>query len=70
MMKRVIGFEAFHALGFAPSRMPPCAGTLVGAADVDEALVVTVEVTTWVIMLAMVEAGMILRSKPRVVEGS
>jgi len=57
MMKRVMGFEAFHLLGFAPSIMPPWAGTLVVAAEVDEALAVTVEVTTWVIMLAMVWTG-------------
>ena len=52
-MKRVIGFEAFQALGFAPSRIPPWAGTLVGAAEVDDDLAVIVEVTTWVMTLAM-----------------
>ena len=56
MMKRVMGFAAFQVLGFAPSRIPPWAGTLVGAAEVDEALAVMVEVTTWVITLAMIES--------------
>ena len=68
MMKSVIGFEAFQALGFAPSRIPPWAGTLVGAAEVDEALAVTVEVTTWVMTLAMMEPDAMISSGRRVVE--
>ncbi len=65
-----MGFDAFHALGFAPSRMPPWAGTLVGAAEVDEALAVMVEVTTWVITLDMTKGGTILSFETRVVKGS
>ena len=70
MKKRVIGFEAFQALGLAPSSIPPWAGTLVGAAEVDDDLAVIVEVTTWVMTLAMMESDAMVSSWRIVIEKS
>lgn len=51
MMNRMMGFFGSYSDGFAPSRMPPCGGTWVLAAELDA----TVEVTVTVSLEASVE---------------